>query len=114
MCEIFLKDFSFQNKEIPVLIIGASFTESIRISFPNYKLLLTARNHTTLIAGLPSIQQFSYHRIHPVNSVLTLEVLAICQVLDELAVPEKDILPLSGSYSSLSSLKNNLSLSYVI
>ncbi|GBN28243.1 hypothetical protein AVEN_144569-1, partial [Araneus ventricosus] len=34
------------------------------------------------------------------------EVLAICQTLDELAVPEKDILILSDSYSTLSSLKN--------
>ncbi|GBO14944.1 hypothetical protein AVEN_109045-1 [Araneus ventricosus] len=47
---------------------------------------------------------FSY-RIHPLNSDFTAEVLAICQASDELAVPEKDILILSDSYSALS-LKN--------
>ncbi|GBL96489.1 hypothetical protein AVEN_229936-1 [Araneus ventricosus] len=108
LCEIFLKDFRFQSKEIPVSIIATSFTECIQNFSPNHFIITTdgSKSHCyTSIAGLSNIQQFSY-RIHPLNSVFTAEVLAICQALDELAVPEKDILILSDSYSALSSLKN--------
>ncbi|GBM14401.1 hypothetical protein AVEN_246569-1 [Araneus ventricosus] len=55
--------------------------------------------------GFSCLQQFCY-RIHPINSVFTAEVLAICQSLDELVIPETDILILSDSFSALSSLKN--------
>ncbi|GBM78737.1 hypothetical protein AVEN_244409-1 [Araneus ventricosus] len=108
LCEIFLKDFQFQSKETPVSIIVTSFTECIQNLFPNHYIIATdgSKSHCyTSIAGLSKIQQFSY-RIHSLNSVFTAEVLAICQALDELAVPEKDILILSDSYSALSSLKN--------
>ncbi|GBM42899.1 hypothetical protein AVEN_240831-1 [Araneus ventricosus] len=108
LCEIFLKDFRFQSKELPVSIIATSFTECIQSFFPNHFIIATdgSKSHCyTSIAGLSNIQQFSY-RIHPLNSVFTAEVLAICQALDELAVPEKDILILSDSYSALSSLQN--------
>ncbi|GBM42558.1 hypothetical protein AVEN_3360-1 [Araneus ventricosus] len=108
LCEIFLKDFRFQSKEIPVSIIATSFTECIQSFFPNHFIIATdgSKSHCyTSIAGLSNIQQFSY-RIHPLNSAFTAEVLAICQALDELAVPEKDILILADSYSALSSLKS--------
>ncbi|GBN70634.1 hypothetical protein AVEN_91907-1, partial [Araneus ventricosus] len=108
LCEIFLQDFRFQSKEIPVSIITTSFTECIQSFFPNHFIIATdgSKSHCyTSIAGLSNIQQFSY-RIHPLNSVFTAEVLAIYQALDELTVPEKDILILSDSYSALSSLKN--------
>ncbi|GBN64540.1 RNA-directed DNA polymerase from mobile element jockey [Araneus ventricosus] len=108
LCEIFLKEFLFQSKETPVSIIVTSFTECIQNLFPNHYIIATdgSKSHCyTSIAGLSKIQQFSY-RIHSLNSVFTAEVLAICQALDELAVPEKDILILSDSYSALSSLKN--------
>ncbi|GBM57851.1 RNA-directed DNA polymerase from mobile element jockey [Araneus ventricosus] len=108
LCEIFLKEFQFQSKETPVSIIVTSFTECIQNLFPNHYIIATdgSKSHCyTSIAGLSKIQQFSY-RIHSLNSVFTAEALAICQALDELAVPEKDILILSDSYSALSSLKN--------
>ncbi|GBM50420.1 hypothetical protein AVEN_39406-1 [Araneus ventricosus] len=108
LCEIFLKEFQFQSKETPVSIIVTSFTECIQNLFPNHYIIATdgSKSHCyTSIAGLSKIQQFSY-RIHSLNSVFTAEALAICQALDELAVPEKDILILSDSYTALSSLKN--------
>ncbi|GBM04777.1 hypothetical protein AVEN_20216-1 [Araneus ventricosus] len=108
VCEIFLKDFYFQNKELPSSIISSDFIECIQRFFPNHFIIATdgSKSHCyTSIAGFSCLQQFCY-RIHPLNSVFAAEVLAICQALDELVVPEKDILILSDSFSALSSLKN--------
>ncbi|GBN39568.1 hypothetical protein AVEN_163840-1 [Araneus ventricosus] len=108
LCEIFLKEFQFQSKETPVSIIVISFTECIQNLFPNHYIIATdsSKLHCyTSIAGLSGVQQFSC-RIHSLGFVFTAEILAICRALDELAVPEKDILILSNSYSALSSLKN--------
>ncbi|GBN51028.1 RNA-directed DNA polymerase from mobile element jockey [Araneus ventricosus] len=107
-CEIFLKDFYFQNKELPSSIISSDFIDCIQRLFPNHFIIATdgSKSHCrTSIAGFSCLQQFCY-RIHPLNSVFTAEVLAICQALDELVIPEKDILILSDSFSALSSLKN--------
>ncbi|GBN85177.1 hypothetical protein AVEN_187297-1 [Araneus ventricosus] len=106
--EIFLKDFYFQNKELPSSIISSDFIECIQRFFPNHFIIATdgSKSHChTSIAGFSCLQQFCY-RIHHLNSVFTAEVLAICQALDELVIPEKDILILSDSFSALSSLKN--------
>ncbi|GBN05477.1 hypothetical protein AVEN_240468-1 [Araneus ventricosus] len=108
VCEIFLKDFYFQNKELPSSIISSDFIECIQRFFPNHFIIATdgSKSHChTSIAGFSCLQQFCY-RIHPLNSLLTAEVLAICQALDELILPETDILILSDSFSALSSLKN--------
>ncbi|GBM16550.1 Laminin subunit alpha-1 [Araneus ventricosus] len=108
VCEIFLKDIYFQNKELPSSIISSDFIECIQRFFPNHFIISTdaSKSHCyTSIAGFSCLQQFCY-RIHPLNSVFTAEVLAICQALDELVVPEKDILILSDSFSALSFLKN--------
>ncbi|GBN84646.1 hypothetical protein AVEN_30348-1 [Araneus ventricosus] len=108
VCEIFLEDFYFQNKEPPSSIISSDFIECIQTFFPNHFIIATdgSKSHCyTSIAGFSCLQQFCY-RIHPLNSVFTAEVLAICQALDELVVPEKDILILSDSFLALSSLKN--------
>ncbi|GBM08720.1 hypothetical protein AVEN_52792-1 [Araneus ventricosus] len=108
VCEIFLKDFYFQNKELPSSIISSDFLEYLQRFFPNHFIIATdgSKSHCyTSIAGFSCLQQFCY-RIHPLNSVFTAEILAICQALDELVVPEKDILILSDSFSALSSLKN--------
>ncbi|GBL91052.1 hypothetical protein AVEN_184434-1 [Araneus ventricosus] len=108
VCEIFLKDFYFQNKELPSSIISSDSIECIQSFFPNHLIIATdgSKSHCyTSIAGFSCLQKFCY-RIHPLNSVFTAEVLAICQALDELVVPEKDILILSASYSALSFLKN--------
>ncbi|GBL88786.1 hypothetical protein AVEN_158915-1 [Araneus ventricosus] len=101
-------DFYFQNKELPPSIISSDSIECIQSFFPNHFIIATdgSKSHCyTSIAGFSYLQQFCY-RIHPLNSVFTAEVLAICQALDELVVPEKDILILSDSFSALSSLKN--------
>ncbi|GBN22504.1 RNA-directed DNA polymerase from mobile element jockey [Araneus ventricosus] len=108
ICEIFLKDFYFPNKELPSSLISSDFNECIQIFFPNHFIIATdgSKSHChTSIAGFSCLQQFCY-RIHPLNSVFTAEVLAICQALDELVIPETDILILSDSLSALSSLKN--------
>ncbi|GBM59602.1 hypothetical protein AVEN_36512-1 [Araneus ventricosus] len=108
ICEIFLKDFYFQNKELPSSVISSDFIECIQIFSPNHFIIAThgSKSHChTSIAGFSCLQQFCY-RIHPLNSVFTAEVLAICQALDEFVIPETDILILSDSLSALSSLKN--------
>ncbi|GBN98982.1 hypothetical protein AVEN_48471-1, partial [Araneus ventricosus] len=107
-CEIFLNDFYFQNKDLPSSIISSDFLDCIQRLFPNHFIIATdgSKSHChTSIAGFSYLQQFCY-RIHPLNSVFTAEVLAICLALDELVIPEKDILILSDSFSALSSLKN--------
>ncbi|GBL95779.1 hypothetical protein AVEN_708-1 [Araneus ventricosus] len=107
-CEIFLNDFYFQNKELPSSIISSDFIDCIQRLFPNHFIITTdgSKSHChTSIAGFSCLQQFCYC-IHPLNSVFTAEVLAICKALDELVIPEKDILILSDSFSTLSSLKN--------
>ncbi|GBO44246.1 hypothetical protein AVEN_34140-1 [Araneus ventricosus] len=90
------------------LVISSDFIECIQRFFPNHFIIATdgSKSHChTSIAGFSCLQQFCY-RIHPLNSVFTAEVLAICQALDELVIPETDILILSDSLSGLSSLKN--------
>ncbi|GBM63094.1 hypothetical protein AVEN_210671-1, partial [Araneus ventricosus] len=87
--------------------------------FPNHFIIATDGSKSvksvhclTSIAGFSCLQQFCY-RIHPLNSVFTAEVLPICQALDELVIPETDILILSDSFSALSSLKNKYTQSNI-
>ncbi|GBL94065.1 hypothetical protein AVEN_182079-1 [Araneus ventricosus] len=60
---------------------------------------------TPPIAGTSNLRSF-YFRIHPINSIFTAEALAICQAIDDLSVPDSDLLILSDSFSVLQALKN--------
>ncbi|GBN67466.1 hypothetical protein AVEN_99351-1 [Araneus ventricosus] len=90
-CEIFLSDFSFQNKAHPAFLIKDLFEEVVYKEFQDYHIIATdaSKSHSfTSIAGISNLQPFVY-RIHPINSIFTAEALAICQALDELSVTDK-------------------------
>ncbi|GBO29442.1 hypothetical protein AVEN_213090-1 [Araneus ventricosus] len=59
----------------------------------------------TSIAGTSNLGSF-YFRIHPINSIFTAEALAICQAIDDLSVPDSNLLILTDSFSVLQALKN--------
>ncbi|GBL84235.1 hypothetical protein AVEN_118630-1 [Araneus ventricosus] len=106
-CEIFLSDFSFQNKAHPAFLIKDLFEEVVYKEFQDYHIIATdaSKSHSfTSIAGISNLQSFVY-RIHPINSIFTAEALAICQALDELSVTDKNLLLLTDSYSVLQALK---------
>ncbi|GBO38763.1 hypothetical protein AVEN_252275-1 [Araneus ventricosus] len=102
-CEIFLSDFSFQNKAHPAFLIKGLFEEVVYEEFQDYHIIATdaSKSHSlTSIAGISNLQSFVY-RIHPINSIFTAEALAIWQALDELSVTDKNLLLLTDSYSVL-------------
>ncbi|GBM47089.1 hypothetical protein AVEN_166726-1 [Araneus ventricosus] len=106
-CEIHLSDFSFQNKAHPVFLIKDLFEEAVSKEFYAYHIIATdaSKSHSfTSIAGISNLQSFVY-RIHPINSILTAEALAICQAFDEFSVTDKNLLLLTDSYSVLQALK---------
>ncbi|GBM99169.1 hypothetical protein AVEN_264244-1 [Araneus ventricosus] len=106
-CEIFLSDFSFQNKAHPAFLIKGLFEEVVYTEFQDYHIIATdaSKSHSfTSIAGISNLQSFVY-RFHPINSIFTAEALAICQALDELSVTDKNLLLLTDSYSVLQALK---------
>ncbi|GBL93900.1 hypothetical protein AVEN_153656-1 [Araneus ventricosus] len=93
-CEIFLSDFSFQNKAHPAFLIKDLFEEVVYKEFQDFHIIATdaSKSHSfTSIAGISNLQSFVY-RIHPINSIFTAEALAICQALDELSVTDKNLL----------------------
>ncbi|GBN96059.1 hypothetical protein AVEN_53079-1 [Araneus ventricosus] len=59
----------------------------------------------TSIAGTSNLRSF-FFRIHPINSIFTAEALAICQAVDDLSVPDSNLLILTDSFSVLQVLKN--------
>ncbi|GBM35604.1 hypothetical protein AVEN_183028-1, partial [Araneus ventricosus] len=106
-CEIFLSDFSFQNKAHPAFLIKDLFEEVVYKEFQDYHIIATdaSKSHSfTSIAGISNLQSFVY-RLHPINSIFTAEALAICHALDELSVTDKNLLLLTDSYSVLQALK---------
>ncbi|GBN91666.1 hypothetical protein AVEN_48376-1 [Araneus ventricosus] len=106
-CEIFLSDFSFQNKAHPAFLIKDLFEEVVHKEFQDYHIIATdaSKSHSfTSIAGISNLQSFVY-RIHSINSIFTAEALAICQALDGLSVTDKNLLLLTDSYSVLQALK---------
>ncbi|GBM52891.1 hypothetical protein AVEN_162387-1 [Araneus ventricosus] len=101
ICEIHLASFGFQDKVQPTSMIKALFEENISQEFQDYFIIATdaSKSHLyTSIAGTSNIGSFSF-RIHPINSILTAEALAICQAID-------DLLILTDSFSVLQALKN--------
>ncbi|GBM22408.1 hypothetical protein AVEN_221481-1 [Araneus ventricosus] len=89
-------------------MIKAFFEETISGEFQDYFIIATdaSKSHIyTSIAGTLNLRSFSF-RIHPINSIFTAEALAICQAIDDLSVPDSDLLILTDSSSVLQALKN--------
>ncbi|GBO17603.1 hypothetical protein AVEN_34871-1 [Araneus ventricosus] len=106
--EIHLTSFGFQDKAQPPFMIKALFEETISKKFQDYFTIATdaLKSHIyTSIAGTSNLRSFSF-RIHPINSIFTAEALAICQSIDDLSVPDSDLLILTDSFSVLKALKN--------
>ncbi|GBO30336.1 hypothetical protein AVEN_270404-1 [Araneus ventricosus] len=108
VCEIHLSDFSFQKKAHPVFLIKDLFEPltsfAVSKEFYDYHIIATDASKSHSFTGISNLQYFVY-RIHPINSIFTAEALAICQVLDELSVTDKNLLLLTDSYSVLQALK---------
>ncbi|GBM67491.1 hypothetical protein AVEN_101762-1 [Araneus ventricosus] len=54
----------------------------------------------TSITGVTDQNSFVF-RIHPINSIFTGEALTICQAIDDLSTPEKNLMILTDSLSAL-------------
>ncbi|GBO26491.1 hypothetical protein AVEN_272566-1 [Araneus ventricosus] len=108
ICEIHLASFGFQDKAQPTFMIKALFEETISEEFQDYFIIATdaSKSHIyTSIAGTSNLRSFPF-RIHPINSIFTAEALAIFQAIDDLSVPDSDLLILTDSFSVLQTLKN--------
>ncbi|GBN59750.1 hypothetical protein AVEN_217763-1 [Araneus ventricosus] len=108
ICEIHLTSFGFQDKAQPTALIKALFEETISEEFQDYFIIATDASKSqfyTSLAGTSNLRSFSF-RIHPINSIFTTEALAICQAIDDLSVPDSNLLILTDSFSVLQALKN--------
>ncbi|GBM11288.1 hypothetical protein AVEN_13537-1 [Araneus ventricosus] len=108
ICEIHLTSFGFQDKAQPTSMIKALFEETISEEFQDYFIIATDASKSqfyTSIAGNSNLRSFSF-RIHPIDSIFTAEALAICQAIDDLSVPDSNLLILTESFSVLQALKN--------
>ncbi|GBN01372.1 hypothetical protein AVEN_117287-1 [Araneus ventricosus] len=108
ICEIHLTSFGFQDKAQPTFMIKALFEETISEEFQDYFIIATdaSKSHTyTSIAGTSNLRSFSF-RIHTIISIFTAEALTICQAIDDLSVPDSDLLILTDSFSVLQALRN--------
>ncbi|GBM16836.1 hypothetical protein AVEN_9415-1 [Araneus ventricosus] len=108
ICEIHLTSFGFQDKAQPTSMIKALFEETISEEFQDYFIIATDASKSqfyTSIVGTSNLRSFSF-RIHPINSIFTAEALAICQAIDDLSVPDSNLLILTDSFSVLQALKN--------
>ncbi|GBL79635.1 hypothetical protein AVEN_18188-1 [Araneus ventricosus] len=75
-------------------MIKALFEETISEEFQDYFIIATDASKSqfyTSIAGTSNLRSFSF-RIHPINSIFTAEAFAICQAIDDLSVPNSNIL----------------------
>ncbi|GBN80568.1 hypothetical protein AVEN_131154-1 [Araneus ventricosus] len=89
-------------------MIKALFEETISEEFQDYFIIATDASKSqfyTSTAGTSNLRSFSF-RIHPINSIFTAEALAICQAIDDLSVPDSNLLILTDSFSVLQALKN--------
>ncbi|GBL87612.1 hypothetical protein AVEN_165213-1 [Araneus ventricosus] len=108
ICEIHLASFGFQDKAQPTSMIKTLFKETISEEFQDYFIIATdasKSNFYTSKAGTSNPRSFSF-RIHPINSIFTAEALAIWQAIDDLSVPDSNLLILTDSFSVLQALKN--------
>ncbi|GBN37010.1 hypothetical protein AVEN_74994-1 [Araneus ventricosus] len=84
------------------------FKETLRNDFNQYFIIATDASKSqkiTSIAGDFEFSSFAF-RIHHTNSILSAEALAICQAIDNLAIPDKPLLFLTDSLSVLLALQN--------
>ncbi|GBN76334.1 hypothetical protein AVEN_237801-1 [Araneus ventricosus] len=96
------------NKAQPTFMIKDLFEETISEEFQDYFIIATdaSKSHIyTSIAGTSNLRLYPF-RIHPINSIFTAEALAICQAINDLSVPDSDLLILTDSFSILQALKN--------
>ncbi|GBL74411.1 hypothetical protein AVEN_235370-1 [Araneus ventricosus] len=94
ICEIHLASFDFQDKAQPTSMIKELFEETISEEFQDYFIIATdaSKSHFyTSIARTSNLRSFSF-RIHPINSIFTSEALAVCQAIDDLSVPDSNLL----------------------
>ncbi|GBM16746.1 hypothetical protein AVEN_9345-1 [Araneus ventricosus] len=94
ICEIHLTSLGFQDQAQPTSMIKALFEETISKEFQDYFIISTdaSKSHFyTSIAGISNLRSFSF-RIHPINSIFSAEALAIRQAIDDLSVPDSDLL----------------------
>ncbi|GBM43459.1 hypothetical protein AVEN_74176-1 [Araneus ventricosus] len=56
--------------------------------------------NVTSITGVVNRNSFVF-RIHPINSIFTGEALTISQAIDDLSIPEKNLMILTDSLSAL-------------
>ncbi|GBM64525.1 hypothetical protein AVEN_113246-1 [Araneus ventricosus] len=56
--------------------------------------------NVTSTTGVANRNSFVF-RIHPINSIFTGEALTICQAIDDLSTPEKNLMILTDSLSAL-------------
>ncbi|GBM00809.1 hypothetical protein AVEN_257335-1 [Araneus ventricosus] len=56
--------------------------------------------NVTSITGVANRNSFVF-RIHPINSIFTGEALAIFQAIDDLSIPEKNLMILTDNLSAL-------------
>ncbi|GBM43494.1 hypothetical protein AVEN_9449-1 [Araneus ventricosus] len=108
ICEIHLVSFGSQDKAQPTSMIKALFKEIISKEFQDYFNIATDASKSNFyisIAGTSNLRSFSF-RIHPINSILTAEAFVICQAIDDLSVPDSNLLILTNNFSVLQALKN--------
>ncbi|GBN76237.1 hypothetical protein AVEN_74791-1 [Araneus ventricosus] len=89
-------------------MIKALFEKTISEELQDYFIIATdvSKSHIfTSISDTSNLRSFSF-RIHPINSIFTAEALAIFQAIEDLSVPDSDLLFLTDSFSVLQALKN--------
>ncbi|GFS91730.1 putative RNA-directed DNA polymerase from transposon X-element [Trichonephila clavipes] len=107
-CKIYVNNFKFQDKNLPIQSIRGLFDETIKLDFQDFYIIATdasKNEYITSIAGVAENLSFAY-RINHNNSIFTADALAICQAIDDLAVSNKNLLILSDSLSVLYGLQN--------
>ncbi|GFX36727.1 putative RNA-directed DNA polymerase from transposon X-element [Trichonephila clavipes] len=107
-CKIYVNNFKFQDKNLPIQTIRGLFDETIEHDFQDFYIIATdasKNEYITSIAGVTENISFAY-RINHNKSIFTAEALAICQAIDDLTVSNKNLLILSDSLSVLYALQN--------
>ncbi|GBN85245.1 hypothetical protein AVEN_139430-1 [Araneus ventricosus] len=56
--------------------------------------------NVTSITGFANRNSFVF-RIHPINSIFTGEALTICHAIDDISIPEENLMILTDSLSAL-------------
>ncbi|GBO27025.1 hypothetical protein AVEN_140434-1 [Araneus ventricosus] len=108
ICKIHTSDSDFQNKAQPTAIIEELFNDFISNNSEDSFIIATDASKSLTLTSIACISnQHSFvFRKHPINSIFTVEALAICQAIDDLSNPEKNLMILTDSLSVLQALKS--------